>query len=94
MTSNNETKHLYRSETDKMFTGICGGIAEVYNVDPGLTRVVTFLLVFFTFPLGLIAYFGSALILPQESEVEDKNQTHLDEVDNEDDENSEGEKEE
>ena len=60
---------LYRSETDRMLGGVCGGIAEVYGHDPALIRILTFLLVLITCPLGLIAYLFAWLIIPSESEL-------------------------
>lgn len=60
---------LYRSESDKMVAGICGGIAEVYDFDPSLIRLITLLIVLFTFPIGLIVYLFGWLIIPHESEA-------------------------
>lgn len=53
-----------------MLAGVCGGIAEVYDADPSLVRILTALLVFVTFPAGLLAYILAAVIIPTESEVE------------------------
>jgi phage shock protein PspC (stress-responsive transcriptional regulator) len=33
-------KRLYRSVTDKKIAGVCGGIAELLNVDPTIIRVL------------------------------------------------------
>ncbi len=41
-----ETKKLYKSSTDKMLAGICGGIAEYFNIDSTIVRIAW---VFFTF---------------------------------------------
>jgi len=30
---------LHRSETDKILGGVCGGIAETYDIDPTLVRL-------------------------------------------------------
>ncbi len=60
---------LYRSETDKWVAGVCGGIAEVYDYDPSLVRLVTLLLIIFTSGTGLIAYLAAWLLIPHESEV-------------------------
>lgn len=70
MTDNRD--RLYRSSDDKMITGLCGGIAEVYGFDPSMVRLLTLLVVIFTFPIGLIAYFAGALIVPKEEDVEDE----------------------
>ena len=31
---------LYRSETDKKIAGVCGGIAEIQDVDPTIVRLI------------------------------------------------------
>lgn len=35
-----ETRRLYRSDTDKMICGVCGGIGEYFNVDATLIRLL------------------------------------------------------
>ncbi len=59
---------LYRSESDRILGGVCGGIAEVYDFDPSLVRLVTALLVLGA-GSGLLAYLIAWLIIPTESEV-------------------------
>jgi len=61
-------KRLYRSETDKMLGGVCGGIAEVYDLDPALVRILTLIFVL-TAGSGLLAYIAAWLIIPTESEL-------------------------
>lgn len=58
---------LYRSETDKILGGVCGGLAEVYDLDPSLVRLVTVLLAFTG--SAEIVYLVAWLIIPKESEV-------------------------
>jgi len=62
-------KKLYRSETDRMLAGVCGGISEVYDLDPSLIRLATAFLILLTFPIGLIVYILAWLIIPDESEI-------------------------
>lgn len=69
---------LYRSESDKILGGVCGGIAEVYDVDPTLVRLITLLIVLGT-GAGLLVYLVAWLIMPTESEL--KNQSEDEEVD-------------
>ena len=48
-------KKLYRSTNDKVFAGVCAGIAEYTDSDPSVIRILTVLLLFFTsIPIGLI----------------------------------------
>ena len=58
-----EAKRLYRSSTEKKILGVCGGIAEYFNVDPTLIRlgVVAIALMFGT---GLLAYLIAAFVMP------------------------------
>ena len=37
-------KRLYRSETDKMLCGVCGGIGEYFEIDPTIVRLLWVLL--------------------------------------------------
>jgi phage shock protein C len=61
---------LYRSESDRMLGGVCGGIAEVYDVDPALVRILTLLLVFTQ--VGILGYLLAWIVIPSESEVKNK----------------------
>lgn len=38
-------KKLYRSQTDKVWAGVCGGLGEYFEIDPLLIRVVFMILV-------------------------------------------------
>lgn len=40
-------KRFYLSQTDKKIGGVCGGLAEYFDADPLLVRIVTFCAVFF-----------------------------------------------
>lgn len=37
-------KQLYRSETNKVVAGVCGGLAEYFNIDPVIPRLIFFAL--------------------------------------------------
>jgi phage shock protein PspC (stress-responsive transcriptional regulator) len=65
-----DSKKLYRSEDDRILGGVCGGIAEVYDFDSSLVRLVTLLLVL-SAGSGLLIYLIAWLIIPTESEVKD-----------------------
>ena len=56
-------KKLYKSSTDKKLAGVCGGIAEYFNIDSTLVRLgwVLFSLLGGS---GLLAYIIAALIMP------------------------------
>ena len=58
-------KRLYKSSTDKKVCGVCGGIANYFDVDPTVIRLIW---VIFTLVgvSGLIAYIIAAIIMPDE----------------------------
>ena len=57
-------KRLYKSSTDKMLCGVCGGIAEYFSIDPTLVRLG---LVVFSLAggSGVLAYIIAAIIVPE-----------------------------
>jgi phage shock protein C len=55
---------LYRSRDDRMLAGVAGGLAERWNADPSIIRLVWALLVILTGGIALIVYIVMALILP------------------------------
>lgn len=56
-------KKLYLSETDKKLGGVCGGIAEYFDIDSTLIRLVWVVLVLFG--AGLVAYIIAWAIMPR-----------------------------
>ncbi|MEK7646703.1 MAG: PspC domain-containing protein [Patescibacteria group bacterium] len=63
----NPHKKLYRSKTNRMISGICGGIGEYFQIDAVLVRVVWVLVVLCSGIVpGVIAYIIFAYIIPEE----------------------------
>jgi len=59
-------KRLYKSDTNKVISGICGGVGEYFNIDPVLIRLIWLLVVIFTGVVpGVIAYIIAAFIVPE-----------------------------
>lgn len=56
-------KRLTRSSTDKKIAGVCGGLAEYFDIDPTLVRVLWLLLVLFA-GTGVLAYLILWIALP------------------------------
>lgn len=56
---------LYRSRSDQMIFGICGGLGKYLGVDPTIVRIVFILLVFCG--VGIPAYIVMAFVVPVES---------------------------
>jgi len=57
-------KKLYRSVTDKMLAGVCGGLAEYFAIDPVIVRLIFVLAVIFG-GSGILAYIILWIIIPQ-----------------------------
>jgi phage shock protein C len=64
MLDQTQPRRLYRSRTNIMISGVAGGIAEYFNVDPTIARIFLFLALAPLGPLALIAYFVLAAIIP------------------------------
>ncbi len=60
-------KKLYKSNTDKKLCGVCGGIAEYFEIDPTLVRLLWVLFSVFV-GSGLLAYIIAALIMSNKPE--------------------------
>lgn len=58
------SKRLYRSRKDTFLSGVCGGIAEYFNVDVSLVRIGWVIATLATGGLGLIAYIIAAVVVP------------------------------
>lgn len=63
-----EPKRLYRSEKNRMLAGVCGGLAEYFNVDPTIVRLITVVLCCAA-GTGVLAYLIAAVIIPNESQI-------------------------
>ena len=63
------SKRLYKTENNqKMLCGVCGGIAEYFDVDPTLIRVA-WVIAALCGSMGFWAYLICAIIMPKKSEV-------------------------
>lgn len=56
-------KRLYRSSLDKKIGGVCGGLAEYFELDPSLVRMGAILLLFVA-GTGFLAYLVAWVIVP------------------------------
>ena len=64
-----ETMKHYRSRTDRMISGVCGGLGKYLGIDPTLIRLVFVLLLLFGVGSGLILYIILMFIVPEEPET-------------------------
>ncbi len=59
------TKRLYRSGREKMVGGVCGGLAEYFEVDLTLVRLIV-LVAMFSGGIGILAYIAALIIIPRD----------------------------
>jgi len=65
-------KKLYKSDTDKKIAGVCGGIAEYFNIDSTIVRLI-WALVSLAYGTGIIAYIICAFIIPDKPKWPEEN---------------------
>lgn len=63
MNTSGEMKRLYKSRTNRMIDGVCGGVAEYFGLDPTLVRIAWVLLTFLN-GLGILLYLVAIIIMP------------------------------
>ncbi len=56
-------KKLFKSTTDKKLCGVCGGIAEYFNIDSTIVRLI-WAIVSIWFGVGILIYLVAALVMP------------------------------
>lgn len=61
-------KRLYKVRDTQKLCGVCGGIAEYFNIDPTIIRLVWVLFVCLA-GSGILAYILAAFIMPYEDEI-------------------------
>ncbi len=59
------SKKLYRSRKDKMIGGVAGGLAEYFDIDPTLVRII-FIVTLFIGGGGFLAYIIMWIVVPEE----------------------------
>lgn len=57
---------LYRSERDKKIAGVCGGLAEVFNIDANLLRLIVIITAFFSAGTVVLLYIIACFVIPKE----------------------------
>lgn len=55
-------KKLYRSRKNKVLCGVCGGLAEYFNIDPTIVRLAAI----FLCGASLLTYLICAIVIPEE----------------------------
>jgi len=58
-------KRLVRSRTEKMIAGVCGGLAQYFNVDPTIVRLL-WVIITIMGGAGILAYIVLWIVMPLE----------------------------
>jgi phage shock protein C len=65
-------KRLFRSTKNVMVSGVCGGIAEFFGIDPSIVRILWVVLSLASIGMGIIAYIACAIILPRDIDIDNQ----------------------
>ena len=60
-------KKLFRSTSDKMIGGVCGGLAQYLEIDSTIVRIISAIIIFFSWGVGLAAYIVAWIIVPEDA---------------------------
>ena len=61
---NTQEKRLYKSDSNKVIGGVCGGLGEYFGIDPVILRIIAVVLIF-AHGAGLLIYFIAWLCMPK-----------------------------
>lgn len=57
-------KKLYRNKMNGKVSGVCAGLAEYFEIDVTLIRLIWAIIILSSFGLGIFLYFIFAIIMP------------------------------
>ena len=63
-------KRFYKSTKDKKLCGVCGGIAEYFNIDPTIVRLIC-AVICLAYGSGIILYIILAIVMPDDNNIID-----------------------
>lgn len=63
-----ESRKLYRSRNRRMVAGVCGGLADYFDIDPTVIRVLFLILAVFG-GSGLVVYLVMWIVVPDASKA-------------------------
>ncbi len=58
-------KRLLKSSSNRMISGVCGGIGEFFGIDPTVIRLIWAILTFFGLGSGILIYIIAAVVIPE-----------------------------
>ncbi len=65
------TQRFYRSRKDRMIGGVCGGLANFFNIDPTIVRLI-FVVLLLTGSAGFWIYLILLIVVPEEPLIDSK----------------------
>ena len=63
------SKKLYRSKSNRVLVGVCGGVAEYFGIDPTVIRVIWAVTSIFAFA-GVVVYAVCAFVIPEKPDTD------------------------
>ena len=69
---------LFRSRNNRVVAGVCGGIAEMFNWEVSIVRIITFLICALS-GMGVLVYILAAVIIPEDIGYIDVDSSVIDE---------------
>ena len=63
-----QEKRLYKSESNKVIGGVCGGLGEYFGIDPVIFRIIAVVLIF-AHGAGLLIYLIAWICMPKRQTV-------------------------
>lgn len=70
MSDEGRPERYVRSDTDRVFAGVCGGLGAYLDIDTTLVRVLWVIVTLFSAGIGLVAYLLLWLLAPAESDLD------------------------
>ena len=58
-------KRLLKSSSNRMISGVCGGIGEFFGIDPTVIRLIWAILTFCGLGSGILIYIIAAVVIPE-----------------------------
>lgn len=71
-------KRLYRSRRNRVILGVAGGLAEYFDIDVTIIRIIWVVLGLINPPIGVVGYFICALVVPEMPRTLDQNRPLMD----------------
>ena len=62
-------KKLYKNKKEGKILGVCAGIAEYFDCDPTIVRLITVMLAFSTYSIGFWIYIIAAFVIPDKNDI-------------------------